>query len=289
MAPDGPEASGWACLALEDAEDGTVRVLRLKGRREVAEGWRKPTLLIDATLQVELIRPFWPTVEITAEIAVATPHQHVRQVGDRTYSKRQLSHDNAMDAVHAIICREARRHAPGEVLAVLQADPEARLKERGMLPANVATAHHNAIAGRDEWREVTALIVVGRTAPPPAAVERQAEALTGEAIEPVAGWYPTAPVAREMTDGSWTTARADRHPHPIAEAMRWHAAEGELLQIIGRARGADRTAANPVDVLVMCDTVVPIPVERAAERHRPGAVGGGPDAGGGRRGADKPD
>jgi hypothetical protein len=50
-------------------------------------------------------------------------------------------------AVHAIICRETRRHAPGEVLAVLQADPEARLKERGYLPANVATAHHNAIAG----------------------------------------------------------------------------------------------------------------------------------------------
>jgi putative DNA primase/helicase len=65
-----------------------------------------------------------------------------------------------------------------------------------------------------------------------------------------------------MTDGGWTTARADRHPHPIAEAMRWHAAEGELLQIIGRARGADRTAANPVDVLMMCNTGIPIPVER---------------------------
>jgi hypothetical protein len=77
-------------------------------------------------------------VEVTAEIAVATPHQHVRQVSDLTYSKRQLSHDNAMDAVHAIICRETRRHAPGAVLAVLQADPEARLKERGHLPANVA-------------------------------------------------------------------------------------------------------------------------------------------------------
>ena len=77
-------------------------------------------------------------MEVTAEIAVATPHQHVRQVSDLTYSKRQLSHDNAMDAVHAIICRETRRHAPGAVLAVLQADPEARLKERGHLPANVA-------------------------------------------------------------------------------------------------------------------------------------------------------
>jgi len=38
-----------------------------------------------------------------------------------------------------------------------------------------------------------------------------------------------------MMDGTWAAARSDRHPHPIAEAMRWHAAEGELIQIIGRS------------------------------------------------------
>jgi putative DNA primase/helicase len=46
-----------------------------------------------------------------------------------------------------------------------------------------------------------------------------------------------------------------------AEA-RWHIAEGELIQIIGRARGVNRTAANPVDVLVLTSTPLPIPVER---------------------------
>ena len=261
VAPAGPTASGWAALAVAEVGEGTIRVLHLKGRREVAEGWQRPTLLIDATLQADLIRPFWPTVEVTAEIAVEMPHQHVIQVADTTYSKNQLDHAGAMDAVHAILCREARL-TNGRVLVVAQLDAEAEIKNRGMLPVNVVTAHHNAIAGRDEWRDVTALIVIGRTAAPPAAVQRQAEAMTGEAIEPVQGWYATAPAAREMTDGTWRAARADRHPHAIAEAMRWHAAEGELIQIIGRARGADRTAANPVHVLMMVNTVIPIPIER---------------------------
>jgi putative DNA primase/helicase len=58
VAPDGPEASGWARLALDESEGGSVRVLRLKGRREVSERWRRPTLLIDAALQADLLRPF---------------------------------------------------------------------------------------------------------------------------------------------------------------------------------------------------------------------------------------
>jgi putative DNA primase/helicase len=52
-----------------------------------------------------------------------------------------------------------------------------------------------------------------------------------------------------------------RHPHPIAEAIRWQIREGEVVQAVGRARGVNRTAASPVDVLVMTDCVLPFPVE----------------------------
>ncbi len=34
------------------------------------------------------------------------------------------------------------------------------------------------------------------------------------------------------------------------------------MQIIGRARGVNRTKDNPVDVLVMTNAPLPIPVER---------------------------
>ena len=58
----GPDASGWAALATEEGETGPVRVLHLKGRRAVRGGWLAPTVLIDATLDMNLIRPYWPRV-----------------------------------------------------------------------------------------------------------------------------------------------------------------------------------------------------------------------------------
>jgi putative DNA primase/helicase len=119
------------------------------------------------------------------------------------------------------------------------------------------------------WRLIaalllTALIFVSLSLPTlsPAAVESMAEALTGTAIDPLRSWYEKADAAYEMADGSFRPTETDRHPHPTAEAIRWHIAEGELIQIIGRARGVNRTAANPVDVLVLTSTPLPIPVER---------------------------
>jgi hypothetical protein len=145
---------------------------------------------------------------------------------------------------------------------------EAALPSVGPLPVNVELAHHNDVAGKDGWGAgpdragVGALIVVGRTAPSPAAVEGLAEALIGEAIPPLLGWYAKADSARELAGGIMEAAESDRHPHPIAEAVRWQIAEGELVQIIGRARGINRTAADPVDVLVMVNAPLPLPVDQ---------------------------
>ena len=144
---------------------------------------------------------------------------------------------------------------------------EGALPGIGPLPRNVELAHHNAVEGKDHWGPgpgrdgVVALIVVGRTAPSPTEVEKMAGALTGIAIERHQGWYPKASTAREMADGTFRPAETDRHPNAVAEAIRWHIAEGQLVQIIGRARGVNRTADNPVDILVMTNTPLPIPVE----------------------------
>lgn len=95
------------------------------------------------------------------------------------------------------------------------------------LPGNVELAHHNHIAGRDEWGPgpsragVAACIVIGRTAPSPEDVENITEALTGIAVDRIGGWYPKADGYREMSDGSFRLIETDRHPHPIAEAVRW--------------------------------------------------------------------
>jgi putative DNA primase/helicase len=287
----GPRESGWAALATESTEAGPVRVLALTGRKPVREGWQVPTLLLDATMNIDLVRPFWPQVELTADVATKAPWQRIRQVGDFSYSKRRLApapdaapadqrrRARNLRSLHATLAAYARRFAPGRVLVVAQKAVEEALPTVGPLPTGVELAHHNAVAGRDEWGPaphragVRALVVVGRTLPPPADVERMAEALTGRAVTPLPGWYPRIAATRETTGGA-VSAEADRHPDPIAEAIRWQICEGELLQIIGRGRGVNRTEVDPVEVLVLTDAVLPLLVDQllASADLAPGPV-----------------
>lgn len=288
----GAQESGWAALATEATDHGPVRVLQLKGRKPVREGWQVPTLLMDATMQIDLLRPIWPQLVLTADVAATTPHQTVRQVADLSFSKHRLApapdgtpadqrrRGKNLRELHAILGDFTRRHAPGRVLGVLQKAIEEALPSVGPLPGGLELGHHNAVAGRDEWGPgddrpgISGLVVVGRTSPPPADVERMAECLTGRAVTPLASWYPRLAVAREMADGTTTSAEADRHPDPVAEAIRWRICEGELVQIIGRARGVNRTEADPVEILVMTDAPLPLPIDAvlAASDLAPGPI-----------------
>ena len=276
LAPNGPSASGWMAMGVEGTGAGRTRVLRLKGRREIAEGWQAPTLLLDALLPIELVRPFWPDVELVADVKAAMPHQHIHQVTDKAYAKSMLEplgeeaakNDpkmaqrrlNRLRDMRAVLVREARQWVPGFVLVVAQKSVKEALLDLGGLPNNLTLAHHNAVAGRDEWRDVAAVVIIGRTMPSPAGVERIAEALTGQAVPALDGWYERADAVREMADGSTVQADADRRPDPIVEAIRWQVAEGQVVQIVGRGRGARRTEANPVHVLALVDVPLPMPL-----------------------------
>ena len=273
----GPQRSGWAALATQPSEDGPVKVLHLKGRRKVRKGWQVPTLLIDATLNIDLVRPYWPGVRMTAELLADAPHQHIRQVVDRAYSKSAIEpllantpgyspeeaqrRHRGLRNVHAILNREARQYHGAPVLVVTQKAVREALPLHGPMAICIDLGHHNAVAGRDQWRDVRALIVVGRTQPAPASVERLAEALTGRAVEHVDGWYARGDGVRHTAADGAVAIEADRHPDPIAEAIRWQICEGELVQITGRGRGVNRTEDDPLDVLVLTDAPLPLPVE----------------------------
>ena len=277
----GPRQSGWAAIAMQPTEHGPVKVLHLKGRKKIRKGWQVPTLLIDATMNIDLVRPFWPNVQLVADLLADAPHQTIRQVVDRAFSKSAIepltpdmpgySEDEArrrqrgLRNVHAIIGREARRwrdaprHNGISVLVVAQKATKEALPSFGPMAPYVDLAHHNAVAGRDQWRNVRALVVVGRTQPAPASVERLAEALTGCAVTPIKGWYQRGDAVRHTESGK-VAIEADRHPDPICEAIRWQVCEGELVQIIGRGRGINRTEDDPLDVLVLTDAPLPLPV-----------------------------
>ncbi len=277
VADGGAEASGW--ITLDQDEEG-ARIVKLKGRGEVTAGWQAPTLILDAILDLDLVRPYFRQVRLVADLAVEAPYQRVRQITDKAYSlnmlappsEYELSRMTQQEAekevrrrahnlknLRALLIREARRVRPGRVLVVLQKRVEEALLALGQMPPNVAVAHHNAIAGRDEWGDVRLLVVVGRTSPRPNDVTKLAEALTGSALPLLDGWYPRGDAIRETLTGA-ELADADRHPDPLAEAIRWQICVGELVQIVGRGRGVNRTAANPLDVLVMCDVPLPLPV-----------------------------
>ena len=157
-----------------------------------------------------------------------------------------------------------RAGAPGRVLVVAQERIEEALQAAGNLPGNIEWGHHNGVRGRDVWGPngkdggVALLIVVGRTMPPSTAIARMGEALTGQAMP--ARQYERGTAWRELADGSARRCEAMRYPDPVGEALRWQACEAEVMQIIGRARGVNRSADNPVDVLVLTDTPLPLPV-----------------------------
>ena len=238
MRPGGPNASGWAALTMTDTRRGAVRALELKGRKGIGEAFHVPTLILDATMQPEPLRYFWPALEVTADIAIRAPHQHVVQVQDRTYSKNHLRQANNVRNLRAILFRLAREYAPGRVLCVIQKEFEATLRERRNLPANLDLAHHNDISGKDGWRDIDAMVVIGRTAAAPQAMEQLAEALSGEAIPRSTAWYPQTDAVREMADGSYRPAQSDQHPHLLANPV-----DGP-----SRSRKLSRSSAGPAAV-----------------------------------------
>jgi hypothetical protein len=64
-----------------------------------------------------------------------------------------------------------------------------------------------------------------------------------------------------MRDGRGIAVDGPCHPDPRAEAVRWSICEGELIQAIGRARGINRTEANPLEVDILTNICLPIEVD----------------------------
>ena len=283
-AEDGPERSGWIALATVTGPHGPQDVLYLKGRREVADGWRVPTLILDANADLELLHFYWPNAGMIADVEATAPHQHVRQTTDCAFSKSRLapldvdeaaatmdaeaaadlrrkatSRTNARRDVRDFACREARATSSGRMLLIAQkAVIEGMVGSGGLgLRPGIETGNHNGVAGIDRWRDVEREVIVGRTMPRTTAVERMAEALTGRAVEPVERYEKQD--AWRLVRGRLVACQADAHPHSIAEKIRWQVCEGEVVQNVGRGRGIWREASNPLHVLIATD--VPLPFD----------------------------
>lgn len=299
---DGPAVSGH--ISVGKTPD-FVRVVRVSRRLEIHEAWRVPTLLIDAMIfGVDALQHFWPSIEDMGRVNIATPHQRVSQVVNKSYAigklappkrhkKRKgvevetedglepdelagLTFDARAKAaeknrrsVEATIIRMARERG-GRTLVV---GNKAVIKAMNFPPAmNIETAWFAAVAGKDRWGDVRTLIVLGRPLPPPRAMEQRAATLTGQGVEALqliegqrrSGWYRRERhfrLQRRGKDIVKVPCEVDAHPDAMVEQLVWQKCVGQLMQAIGRGRGTRRTAANPLDVVVMTNTVLPIPID----------------------------
>ena len=118
------------------------------------------------------------------------------------------------------------------------------------------------------------MLLIGRTAPGPQAMESLSAALTGKCPVPATAgngnfrWYDEVKRGICLRDGSGVATWGDQHPDPDVEAIRWQIHEGELVQAFGRARAVNRTAANPLDAELLFDTCLPIEIDKV-ERWQP--------------------
>jgi putative DNA primase/helicase len=142
----------------------------------------------------------------------------------------------------------------------------------------IETAHFNALSGMDGWADVRCIVIIGRTQPAPSAIEAMTEVLTGRPPEIIEGhgWYEKSTAALNMHgtgegpcvfsqkgDGGAIIGGTDRHPDPIAEALRWSICEAELIQSMGRGRGVNRTAETPLQVDLLTNVPLPFAIEEA--------------------------
>jgi hypothetical protein len=279
------EATGRLRILMKNTKDGAVLCLRINGRRDIHERIAElPVIVLDATLNLEILKHFFPRIEVALDVKVTAPHEHMTQViglpvGKSSLSqlepgKRSAAEEKRVSNKRARLLKTVRKLTAGRrALLITNKELESQFEEAG---PNVETAHFNAIEGIDRWRDVACLITIGRPLPAPEAVEHMAAALTGKPISlPLrppkrAGGRPQAMVEQEqavrLKNGADVTLIARVFELPEAELIRQAVTQAAVVQAVGRARGVNRSAANPVEVwMILSDTIVPLALDAVAE------------------------
>lgn len=195
-------------------------------------------------------------------IDAGAPHMVVRQISG-SFGKSSIipapglatdelqRRSNRLQECREYVQWQAKRAAPGEVLVVTHKAIEAYFAD---IPG-VNAAHFNAIAGLDCYKDVSILISIGRPLPASQEVEDLASIYFGTACT---GAYEKALVGVHMREGSPRALRITRHTDVQAETLRAAICDDELIQVIGRGRGVNRTAKTPLEVHLLADVALPL-------------------------------
>jgi len=243
---------------------GVGRVALLRRRRAILDAITDlPILVLDATLPFEVVQHFLPRLQLTADVQAQAPHQDVVAITGGWGKTTLIPHGNAGEDENRR--RQRTANLLRDFVALQSQGNGVVITYQGFesvffdLPG-VQTAHFNAIAGLDEFRDVEVLIVVGRPLPAPDEVHAMALALTGR---PVPAEQPFLEMrGLLLRDGAGQGINCRVFANPDLEMIRAAVTDAEVLQATGRARGVRRTVEHPVTILLCADVVLPVVVER---------------------------
>ncbi len=282
------ERSPWLDLRKAQSTSGTEETgpaIFMTWRDDIHPSWAAPTLIMDATMPVEIVRQFFPNVADPQRIAAPMPHTRVRQITDRPLTAEMLipteganERTNAsrranVERVRRFIEVRADDVRSGKVLVVCQLGLETALIA-GDVPPNVQVRHFNDISGENAWGDVALVIVIGRTEPAPRTVERTTRALFGTEVAEVEAdaeghaRYPIVIRGIRMRDGRGVQVQGPQHPDERVEVVRWAICEAGIVQAIGRGRGVNRSTANPLQIDILTNVVLPIEVDEVTTWNR---------------------
>jgi hypothetical protein len=130
----------------------------------------------------------------------------------------------------------------------------------------VGTLHHGSVAGDDDFADYDIQFVIGSQHAPPSEITRLASA-EARCRVPYAKPLRT-PCAVLMENGTGVAIERLAYADPRLQAIHAGIYDSGVVQAVGRARGINRTAANPVDIYVFANLPLPMPVA-SVERCQP--------------------
>jgi hypothetical protein len=248
----------------------------------VHETWRVPTLILDATAPpkklleaalnaAEILEPV--VVEKANVTAFWSEHVMVRQIVSAPVSKSKLgliadkkTPLNDRDILRFIQNRAAQL-APAKLGLISYKELIAKV---GKLPGNVKQKHFGALSGMNDMQDVEGLLIIGRQLPSLASINQDASVFTDSPIMTDSDYFNRKAAGIRLRDGTVFETIVDEHPNEMAEALRWLACEGQLIQALGRLRAHRREAACWIEIV--CDVPLPIIVDEVLIWQKPSSI-----------------
>ena len=242
---------------IEVNDRGQITVYRLRP----AADWvaARPLVIASASARPELLEQHFPGLQHMPAPRPAAPfhtvHQHLGAFGREITEKRLPE-----------LILEAKALIAGRKALIVTHKPCAEAIKKAL--PDVAVRYHGGTVGDDDFGDVEVQLVYGGAFPRPKDVRRLASAEAGRILPPDIKPVRTAAVAL-LADGSGAQFERLAYADEAAQAVHRGIYDGSIEQAIGRGRGLNRTADNPLETHFFGNCPLSTPVNSIGRWRRP--------------------